>query len=82
MRADNRVGAEDAGPFNTIFKFTDIARPMINHQGIDGHSGNTFDIFAVTFIEFIDEEISQNRNIIDSFAQGRYVNRENIDTVI
>ena len=70
MQVDQPFRAEHKSMFDGIFQFTDIAGPVIHHQGRDGALGQPRDLLALDSVKAVDKIIHQQRYILLALAQG------------
>ena len=63
---DPAVFANHRGIFNDVFKFPNIPREIMGHQHRQDFRGKALDLFTAEAIEFPDEVIDQERNILFS----------------
>src|SRR5258708_28569830 len=78
---DAIIGENDAAR-DVILELSNVAAPVMAHQGAHGFLRNRFDRFVHRSSELLNEILHEVWNIGFPFAQGREVNRENIQPVV
>ena len=61
-----------------MFQLADIARPMVAGQTIESARRQDFGLETFAQTNFLDEVIHQQRNVADTIAQRRNVDRHHI----
>ena len=73
---------QDYGPFHDIAELTDISRPGIFLQQVQGFLSQTFDLHPVLGIELPDKIMRQQRKITQPLAQWRECDGKHVQPVI
>jgi hypothetical protein len=82
MGFDDAICTENDGPFDTVFQFPDIPRPMIIHEQVRCRSGDARE-FSVQFPGvFLNEMIGEEDNVRLALPQRRNDDGENVQSVI
>ena len=78
---DATVGENDA-TCDVVLQLSNVAGPVMAHQGTHGFLRNRFDRFVHRGCKLLNEIFYEFGNIGFPFAQGRQINRENIQPVV
>ena len=81
-RIDDIIIGDDKGPFENVFQLSDVSGPIILHQAAHDLSRNLSHIFVKFAIEDVDKVIDQKGDVVNSLAQGRYMDGDHIEPVI
>jgi hypothetical protein len=57
--------------FEGVAEFSDVSRPGVIHQGLEGVAGDASDRAMILSRELIDEVADKQREILAAFAQRR-----------
>ena len=82
MGPDDAVRAEDNRPFDAVFKFADVSRPVIVYQQICCRRRDAHDFPSQFSGVFFDEIIGQQEDVCLSLPEGRNDNREDAQPVV
>ena len=72
---------KDNGTLDGVLQFTNVAGPVMVHQHCHCRRGNAFDSAAQGFVQTVDEEPAQQRNILLTFPQRGQSNGDDIQPV-
>jgi len=80
--ADPITGTQHEGVFDGVAQLADIPRPGIGQERFHGFRGEAQDFFSALGSVLVNKILNDQRNILETFGQGRTVQREDIDTEI
>jgi len=73
---------EDKGPFDEVFKFPDVAGPVMNHQQGESFCAHVGDGLLLQAIESIDKLAHKKRDVFFASPQSGQFDTDDIHTVI
>jgi len=76
------TGFQEHGTFDSIAKFTHIARPAIAHQELPGAGCNRSKVLAELLIEPFEKKLGQQNNIGASIAQWWYLDGDDVEAIV
>ena len=77
-----RVGcAEHDGALNGVLKFAHVAGPIVGTQGCDGGGRDAFDFARELLRVLLREVFGEHGDVFASFAQGRHVEGDDVETI-
>ncbi|MNP11419.1 hypothetical protein D3C76_1036040 [compost metagenome] len=76
-RAQTVVVTKQGRPLQHITQLTDIARP-----GMLAEQDQSFIVEFMLAVEFFQDRFAERRHVVEPLAQGRYLNRQDIQAVI
>src|SRR5574342_323945 len=77
-----RALAENHGPFDDVFKFSDVARPRVGHKGVDRLRRDFRGSLSQPGSAFLREVPSEERDVVGAFSQWRQANRKDAQPVV
>ncbi len=79
---DHPFFAEQYGPLDAVFQFTDVSGPVIIHEHVNGGRRKTADILTVLLGVFFEEMIRQQQHIGLTLPQRGHIDRKHVEPVI
>src|SRR5574342_1004309 len=77
-----RALAENHGPFDDVFKFSDVARPRVGHKGVDRLRRDLRGSLSQPGSAFLREVPREERADVGAFPQWRQANRKDAQPVV
>ena len=75
------AGQQDR-PFDDVFQFAHVARPLHARQGAQGFRRDAVDIASHAAGDFEGKRLHQQRDVVGTLAQRRQVDREHVEPVV
>ena len=79
---DEITRGRNAGGGDDIFEFSDIAGPGVLEEDRLGAAGEASDLFAVSLVVFLEEELDEKRNVLEPLGERRDADLDRAETVI
>ncbi len=79
--AHHVLAGHGRGPFHAVLQFPHVARPVARQHDLE-RLGTQHQVTVVLAIEFLQEKLGQQRDIVAPLAQRRQKDRDHVDAVV
>jgi len=79
---EHRRGAPDHRALDDVAQLSNVSRPRMSSEGIQAVLAHTLDSLPVFPVEFLDEVLDEQRQILEPVSQRRQLDGVNVKTVV